>query len=250
LACENFDLGITLPASVSSAFLLFAAGIPRRIGFAQGGAEIFLTSSRPWKGREAGCHKSHLYLELLEWMSARTVEARPTRMAPPVAEPRIVIAPGASIVLREWPYFLELIRALRACYPSYRIQVVGGPAEEKWHEQLVGLGDPAIEDLVGKTSLPELRALCAKAQLVVANDSGVAHVAATLARAPTMVLFGPGDPEYIRPQGPRVFALRVEGLPCSPCEKAVCREPYGYQECLRSLKPEVVLREAARVLSL
>ncbi len=67
---KRFDLGITLPASFSSALLLWLAGIPLRVGFAESPRpNLFLTSSFPWPGREGGFHKSELYLQLLNWMS-------------------------------------------------------------------------------------------------------------------------------------------------------------------------------------
>lgn len=248
LAREHFDLGISLPASLSSAFLLFVAGIPNRVGFSGDGGQLFLTASRPWKGREAGKHKSVQYLELLEWMTGKTVTPALGKEENPTREELILLAPGASIALREWPYFDELIPALRAGFPGYRIGVLGASAESRWHSILKGAGDSGVEDWVERTTLPELVSLCRRARLVIANDSGVAHLAATLAGASTLVLFGPGDPDYIRPSGARVFDARVSDLACSPCEKAICRAPYGYQECLRRLSVDVVLSKAREIL--
>lgn len=246
----RFDLGVTLPASISSALLLYAAGIPARVGFAEAGAELFLTASLRWPGRAGRRHKSELYLELLGFLTAREapLPAPPRARRGVTVEPLIVVAPGASLPLREWPYFLELLVALRTRYPGYSICVVGSGGEEKWHSFLRRLADPGVTDLVGRTSIDELVRLCARAAVVVANDSGAAHLAATMAGAPTVVLFGPGDPAYVAPRGPRVAVARVRDLPCSPCEKPYCRSPYGYQRCLRALAPEAVLEQVADIL--
>lgn len=246
---EGFDLGISLPASVSSAFLLFAAGIPQRVGFAEDGAALFLNAARAWPGRLAGVHKARLYLDLLEWMTARRIAdfPPPAPVPPSETERLIVLAPGASIPLRVWPYFRELLPALREKFPQFRLALVGGKTEREWHETLRAMPQHGVEDWVEKTDLAALTALCARARLVIANDSGVAHLAATLARAPTLVLYGPGDPNYIRPLGPRVQGLRVADLPCSPCERPRCRAPFGYQQCLRALPLEWVLGAVARL---
>ena len=90
---------------------------------------------------------------------------------------------------------------------------------------LKNVSDPGVEDWIERTTLPELVSLCRRASLVIANDSGVAHLAATLAGASTLVLFGPGDPDYIRPLGDRglrgsgfgsrLQSLRESFLPCA-----------------------------------
>ncbi len=247
---DRFDLGISLPASISSALLLFAARIPNRVGFAEGGADLFLTDALRWVGRESRRHKSDLYLELLGHL---TLNFSVPPEAEPLSKPReklLIVAPGASLPLREWPYFNALLPALRVRYPDHRLIVAGGPGDGKWNSFLSRLGDPSIENLIGKTTLSELRGICETAQAVIANDSGIAHVAATLSGAPTLVLFGPGDPGYVRPRGRCITVSRVPGLPCSPCEKPYCRAPFGYQECLRALSLETVLRELQAILEL
>lgn len=248
LRAYAFDIAITLPASWSAALTLFSARIPTRLGFQSDGSDLLLTEALPWRGRRAGLHKSELYLELLRWLSGKQSFAAEAPAGEGPRKKTIVVAPGASISLREWPHFPQLLLELKAKYPDYRLAVVGGPREKAWHTQLRRWGT-GIEDLVEKTSLEDLGAMMKTAAVVIANDSGLAHVAATLAGAPTIVLLGPGDPAYILPRGRRVEGLRV-ALPCSPCESAVCRAPYGYQKCLRSLPVDAVLAATERALSL
>jgi ADP-heptose:LPS heptosyltransferase len=52
-----------------------------------------------------------------------------------------------------------------------------------------------------------LGALLAHAGLCIANDTGVAHLAAA-AGVPTLALFGPTDPTTWAPVGPRVETVR------------------------------------------
>jgi ADP-heptose:LPS heptosyltransferase len=108
-----------------------------------------------------------------------------------------------------------------------------------------------VEDRIGKTSLVELKDLCAHAELVIANDSGVAHLSSTLAGARTLVVFGPGNPTYIAPQGPKMVpVLANPKVVCSPCEKAYCRAPFGYQKCLKDISVETVLKQIETTLPL
>lgn len=249
LVGKSFDLAITLPASFSSAASLWLAGIPERVGFAAGGSQFFLTASLRWSGRESRRHKRDLYLELLSWLSGRSCrdEEGPT-VSRDRREPRIILAPGASIPLREWPFFPELVPRLRATFPTYQLTVVGANSDRKWSSILGRVGGGALEDRIGQTSLAELTCLIRESSVVVANDSGAAHVSATLAGTPTVILFGPGDPAFVAPRG-QVESVHVEGLSCRPCERATCRAPYGYQRCLRDLPVEAVLRAVERVLS-
>lgn len=247
LKWEKFDCGISLATSLSAAWLLRLSGISERIGYSDWGAGYWLTRTRRWPGRESGKHKAQIYRELLALV---TGEAAPVRDSERQALPSetgnaIVLAPGASISLREWPYFVELAAVLRQRYPQTPIQVIGAEAQKNWGARFQALQDAGIENWIGKTTLPEVVELCRKARFVVANDSGVGHLASTLAGAPTVVLFGPGDPDYVTPIGPRVLVARADGVACSPCESAHCRGGLGYQKCLRDLSVDDVMTSIA-----
>ncbi len=245
----KFDLAFCLPASFSAAFFLFLAGARNRLGFSNDGGVLFHSFSIPWKGIEDRRHKSNQYLQLLEtslghpiandWQTPQSSRAR---------EKLIVIAPGASISLREYPYFPELLRLLSVNYPTHRIVVTGSNQESKFKSQIARLKLANIEDRIGLTTLEEVIELCGKAEAVLSNDSGVAHLSATLASAPTVILFGPGDPFYISPLGANSHPIRID-IPCSPCEKSYCRAPYGYQACLRGIAPEIILQRIKALTS-
>ena len=79
----------------------------------------------------------------------------------------------------------------------------------------------------------------------------MAHLSATLAGARTLVLFGPGNPKYIAPQGSKVIPVVADRQPaCSPCEKPYCRAPFGYQKCLKDISVETVLKRIETALAL
>jgi heptosyltransferase II len=246
LAPRQFEWGITLAASLSSAAMLFGARIPKRVGFSEPLGLIFLNRGKLWKGVKSGQHKKDLYLQLLDLLepgNGTGSKESPSFEGLSVGGSRertIVLAPSASIRLREWPYFPELSAALLSELPEFSIVVVGDVAANG--TRTFSSSSDRIEDLRGKTTLKELAHLCSTAKLVIANDSGVAHLAATVANVPTLVLFGPGDPNYIRPLGSDVTCLRID-IPCSPCESATCRAPI-HKRCLNDLELGRVLETA------
>jgi lipopolysaccharide heptosyltransferase II len=71
--------------------------------------------------------------------------------------------------------------------------------------------------LASKLNLRELIALCSMADLVIAPDTGIIHIATAL-RVPAVMLMGISDPADTGPYSPDGLAAvaRVE-LPCSPC---------------------------------
>jgi heptosyltransferase-2 len=73
--------------------------------------------------------------------------------------------------------------------------------------------------LVGRDRSETLPALLADIDVLVAGDTGVAHLAAALG-TPTVTLFGPTDPALSAPRGPgTVVRHRV---PCAPCFYRSC----------------------------
>jgi ADP-heptose:LPS heptosyltransferase len=83
-------------------------------------------------------------------------------------------------------------------------------------------------------TLRETAELIAAAGVVVANDSGLAHVSAAVGTA-TVVLFGPTGHECLGPLPPPAIVLRA-GLSCEPCWTAAPLESCARRiDCLRAL---------------
>lgn len=119
-----------------------------------------------------------------------------------------VIHPGSGAKRKNWPLerFLELVGRLtdRGC----PVSVVFGEVEaERW-------GPAAAESfaahgacVIRPESLVELAGVLRAASVVVANDSGPAHLSAALG-TPTVAIFGPtSHPTRWRPLGPRVQVI-------------------------------------------
>lgn len=109
------------------------------------------------------------------------------------AEGYAVVHPGSSDAGRRWPVedFARVVRVLRD--GGLRIVLTGVASEASLTGRLASAARGGVLDLAGRTSLGGLAALVEGARLVVANDTGVAHVAAAL-RTPSVVIFTGSDP--------------------------------------------------------
>jgi len=162
----------------------------------------------------------------------------------PYERPYVLIQPGAVWEHKRWPYFAELINSVARKNEMLRFVLVGAAKEDEVCERVfLGL-DEAVkaktENLAGKTSLRELILLVNGAGLVIANDSGVAHIAGALGRR-TVVFFGPSSPARFAPLSTsplrvKVFHFKME---CCPCDQTDCTYRHG-GNCLSRIPPEAV----------
>ena len=75
------------------------------------------------------------------------------------------------------------------------------------------------------TTLRECVALCRRARLVVAADTGPLHIACAV-QTPVVALFGPTDPERNGPFSPADRVVRRVPS-CAPCHKRECERHAG-----------------------
>jgi len=97
--------------------------------------------------------------------------------------------------------------------------------------------------LTGKTDLKKAVAILDKADLLITNDTGPAHIAAALGR-PTLVIFGPTNPLTTRPLSPAAEILRVPP-DCAPCMLRDC--PIDHR-CMTAITEEMVFEQATRLV--
>jgi ADP-heptose:LPS heptosyltransferase len=110
---------------------------------------------------------------------------------------------------KRWPYFSELINLIKKNHPQYALVVAPGPGEIEEAKSL----DIKI---ALNNSLPlnffELASLIKKSHLVIANDTGPAHMAAHLG-ARGFTLFGPHTtPEKVSIEREKFIALQTMDL--------------------------------------
>ena len=160
--------------------------------------------------------------------------------------PPVAISPGAGWELRRWPEerFAEIADWLAEQYDA-RIIYLGGRAERGLVSRIIGRMRYAAESFAGRTTLSELAGLIAASELLLANDSGVMHIAAAL-HVPTIALFGPGDPVKVRPLSPHATVL-YHKVPCSPCRVQYTNKCQN-NICMQQISVNEVKAAISRVL--
>lgn len=157
----------------------------------------------------------------------------------------LVLAPGCktgAMAAKRWPHFPEL--ALR-----YDDVAVVGTNDDLHHFNGAPMRFPAhVRLLVSCLSLRETAGILAAAGTVVANDSGLGHIAAAVG-APTILLFGPTPDAVLGSFPPNVRVLRA-GLPCEPCWHAKRLAACGSRvDCLTALSVRTVADAIAERLA-
>ncbi|MEI8135383.1 MAG: glycosyltransferase family 9 protein [bacterium] len=106
-----------------------------------------------------------------------------------------------------------------------------------------------ILNLIGKTTLTELAAIIEYSDLVISNDSAVAHIA-TAVRTRSITIFGPTLPEFGFAQPPELGSvIDVSGLWCRPCSSHGGNEcPTHTHDCMKLIKPEKVFHRVKSVI--
>lgn len=186
-----------------------------------------------WLHALAG-HRAHNRLQLSEAMLAiapGSAPPPPPPALPPGAGP-VVLHPGSGSPARRLPaaFWRDLGIGLWRM-SRRRLCITGGPAEESEAEALAeGLGGAAeVENRCGGTDLDELQELLAAAALVVAQDTGVLHLAAHLRRPLLGLYHGSASPWETAPwqDGAHLLWAREDCAPCleglAPCGDYHCR---------------------------
>lgn len=155
---------------------------------------------------------------------------------------------------KRWPKenFVELINHL----PKYSFYLFGDKEEK---EANVFISDSVADrervTIISGSPIREVAAAIKNLDLFIANDSGLMHLAAA-AGSPVVAIFGPTNPDFVRPWGVSHRVVRMD-LPCSPCfyyspRPLECSSSPGF-ECLANLSVAAVktavedlLRESRR----
>lgn len=108
------------------------------------------------------------------------------------------IHPGASTPERRWPAWSFAETADHLANRGLRVVVTGTAEEGHLAAAMARQTRHDLVDLTGKSELGVLSALLRSARLVVANDTGVSHLAAAVA-APSVIVFTGSDPRRWAP---------------------------------------------------
>jgi heptosyltransferase-2 len=258
------DVALIPHRSFRSALLATLAGVPRRVGFDVSGGRALLTERLSYR---SGRHEVERVAGLAALTGVELPGGRlPFALRPPEGtESRltaalvergvrgdaglIVVAPGSRWATKRWPPGAfaraadELAREIAAT-----TVLVGSDADTDVCASVLELMDTVAVDLSGGLPLGRLIALVKRAQLVLSNDSAVAHVAAATG-TPVVAVFGPTVPaQGYAPYTDRARVVETE-LECRPCgPHGSDRCPRGDSVCMESVDASSVVAAALEVL--
>lgn len=151
----------------------------------------------------------------------------------------VVLAPGARHIARRWPpvCFGELARLLGE--KGIRVVLVGDESETGLSAQVVSEGGGRSADLAGRTSIPVLAAVLARAGGVVANNTGTLHLADAVGTKAVGIYLGPAWCHETSPVGSGQLVFQTEAS-CAPCPDS--RQVCGGFDCAGALSVQEVLR--------
>ncbi len=115
--------------------------------------------------------------------------------------PKILISLGAGQMRRNWPIenVKLLVKAITAQYPNSEVAVLG-PKSLGTLVTIEAFPDSAnVRNLIGKTDLSRVASLMLDSDLLISNDSGLVHIAASLKLPCVVISAHPlnGDPWHL-----------------------------------------------------
>jgi ADP-heptose:LPS heptosyltransferase len=156
----------------------------------------------------------------------------------------IVMHPAASVPARAWSAD-ACGRARRALVEAgHRVVVTGATADMPLTARVAGTD---ALDLGGRTSIPELAAVLAGAGVVVAPNTGPAHLAAAVG-TPVVSLFAPVVPAARwAPYGVPLLLLGDQAAACAGTRAREC--PVPGHPCLESVTPHDIVTAVDKLLT-
>jgi len=265
---RDFDLAVLFQNAFEAALIPFLAGVPLRLGYATESRQSLLTHPLPLPDWRSSRHEVFYYLYLvtaLEQMlfgqsticesdpdasiqisESRKAEAREFLRAYGVTDEDsvVVICPGSiNSRAKRWPAESFAMLADRLIEADRRVLLIGSKDELDVTENVTRQmrNQPVV--LTGKTNLDQITTVLDRADLVVTNDTGPAHVAAALGR-PTVVIFGPTNPLTTRPFAPDAEVIR-HPPDCAPCMLRDC--PIDHR-CMTAITVDEVFERSHTLL--
>ena len=209
-------------------------------------------------------HEAQYWLDVAGLLGAET-RARPAlahrEALPPLATdvredssvPRVVIHAGSGgySPARRWSpeRFAQVARRLRGHHGA-QIAFVGQVGDDSG--EVANMLDFPVQNLVGKTNLPQLAEVIHGADLFIGADSGVMHIAAAVG-TPVISIFGPSNHHAWHPWTPDGASVALaSGVECSPCSyvghSIGARAGCPARTCMKLVTAAKVVETAGRVL--
>lgn len=151
----------------------------------------------------------------------------------------MLLSPYSNSALRDWPHYGALI-ALFVEHTDLQVTIIGSASQRAAADGLVRAFEATrVTNTAGVLPWPSVLERVRAAKLIVANNSGLAHLGADFG-TPTVCVFGASHSPYEwMPRGRQVSVVLKETV-CSPCGiDRVERCPHSVR-CLSEIDAETV----------
>ena len=246
-------------------FRIHVAGQPLRARMRFAGVRIeHREAVFPARFRRAELHIGEQLSLLVQLVADRTTQlyggqlyggkpsGEPLSGEQPTAGPlRIVIAPFSNSDLRDWPFahYVALVKHLLGGLDC-TLTLLGSRQQAGQLDRLAqeAGGSTRLRNLGGQTSWSDIPDLLRDADLVICNNSGIAHVAAASGARTLAIYSASHQPQEWGPRGEQSHAMMAV-VACSPCGHDRLQDCPNEHRCMQGLMPETVFQEACRLLS-
>lgn len=258
MRARSFDLALQIHGSGQRANYIVSAMTPKQwAGFVPDKCQAVRGRLLPWPD---DLHEVHRYLALLQYIGLDAdddklefpVTAEDDALADSIAlqsglelDKTVFIHPGARLASRRWPLdrFGKVARAIAE--RGWQIAVTGSPSEAGLAQALIARSGYPLVNLAGATSLGSLASLLQRGKLLVCNDTGISHVAASV-RLPSVVIASGSDVARWAPLDKQRHTVLHTPIACRPCPYDEC--PIGHP-CALGVDVTHVMSEIDRYLN-
>lgn len=258
LRSRRFDMALFFHPSISKRLIALLAGIPERKGFETAKKKNFLLTATVPAPR-GKMHRTDFFLRILSEYGISSDDREPDFFPAKEAAEELgglfaekglaiscdyaVVHPGGNWDLKRWPadHFSEWIRLFLERHPSWKIVLCGIAPEKELAEQILkSVRSERLVSFCGRTSLDALALLLKGAKLLLSNDSGPIHLAASQ-KTPIIGLYGPTLAQITGPLSKGRTLILSKDVGCQvPCYFRACDS----RVCLKWINPREVFEKA------
>lgn len=161
------------------------------------------------------------------------------------SKPIVVISPATTWRLKHWDK--DNWRMLVNSIKDKCSLVFTGTERDK--ELISYISQGIGTNLAGKTNVKELKEVFSRAKIVIAPDSGSAHVAWASSIPAVIAIFTCTPPSLFGPYGNDEKYFAVNGkLNCQPCFTKICPQMVNREKCLKHPEPQEIINIVNKLL--
>ncbi len=256
---EHFDIAIDAQMMLKSLYWMAFCGAKRRIISKQAREFSILGANevipRITENHEYPVIKNYMkYAGYLGVDTEKVIVTLPERsleikqkvddLLKDIKKPIVVIAPATTWVPKHWnkDHWKTVINNIK---DKCTIIFTGGPND---NDLINYIGEGNFLNLAGKTDVLELAEIFSRAAIVLAPDSGSAHLAWATQKPAVITIFTCTPLKYLAPLGnPDKYIALTGHLECQPCFKRKCK--LNTNACTNLPEPEEIINIVNKLLS-